>query len=60
MSTRENITKASQTTELLCDDLQAALRTADPVVAILLLKMIGQAAMLHVDLRALAAAVEPQ
>lgn len=58
--TTENLEKAAQCADLLRDDLQAALRTADPVAGLLILQLIERAAELAHGIKALQSAREPQ
>jgi isochorismate hydrolase len=60
MTTLENVTKAAQTAGLLVSDLRAAMRTADPVVCMILERVIADAAQVRQQCERLAAAMEPQ
>ncbi len=54
--TNENLTKARDCAQFAADDLRAALTGADPVEALILLPMIGDAARLVQQIEALISA----
>jgi hypothetical protein len=56
----ENITKAAQTADLLCGDLTEAIKRATPILCLLLMERLEEAANLRRELEALSKAVEEE
>jgi hypothetical protein len=56
----ETITKAAQTADLLCGDLTEALNIAPPIIGLLLVERLKEAANLRRELEALCKAVEEE
>jgi hypothetical protein len=54
----ENITKAAQTADLLCGDLTEAIKSAPPILGLLLMERLEEAAKLRSKLEMLAHAAE--